>query len=375
MATRYDYSATPGWQLTGIISRIPGTSADGGSVTVSQAGNFTNLSAFTLARDASAIFLPPVDTVSFNLAGGAYRMFSVPVSPVDSTASQILGDDLGAYSDTTWRIFGYKPSLGYVERPNIFSGYGYWLATANDALIDAEGYVLLNTFNQPIDSGWNLISDPFDTTVTLANIRVSWNDAVSHHLNNFGDTIVNSVVRQRMYNWQDASPDFENNGTWDSLTPYNVLDQMHPWTGYALYAVQPCTLMMERFMGKGPVEPAKAPQYQIDWQLTMDVASGNAVDRGLKLGVSPQAKETYDRLDAEKPPLISSNVKAFFLHQDWNQGPCQEYQYDFRPAADYIEWPLMIEAAQADQPVAMNVQITGELGNEGYLYLLDRKKG
>ncbi|MBI5806645.1 Ig-like domain-containing protein [candidate division TA06 bacterium] len=314
------------------------------------------------------------DSMVFNLAGGAYRMFSVPLSPVDSTPAQILGDELGAYSDSTWRIFGYKPASGYVERPNISSGYGYWLATAGNAQVEVKGTRFMNFFNQPIDSGWNLIGNPFDTTVTLANVIVLWNDTIGHFVN-FTDSTVNSVVRQRMYNWRDASPDFENNGVWDSLTPYNAGDQMHPWTGYALYAVRPCTLMMERFMGKGPVEAVKAPQYQIDWQLTMDVVSGNAVDRGLKLGVSPQAREAYDRLDAEKPPLISSNVKAFFLHQDWNQGPCQDYQNDFRPAADYIEWPLVIEAAKADQLVVLNTQITGEPGNGGYLYLLDRKKG
>ena len=314
------------------------------------------------------------DSMVFNLAGGAYRMFSVPLSPVDSTPAQILGDELGVYSDSTWRIFGYKPSSGYAEQPNLSSGHGYWLATAGNAQVEVKGTRLMNFFNQPVDSGWNLIGDPFDTTVTLTNISILWSDTSSHLLG-FTDSLVNSVVRQRMHNWQDASQDFENNGTWDSLTPYNAGDQMHPWTGYALYAVRPCTLMMERFMGKGQVEPAKAPQYQIDWQLTMDVVSGNAVDRGLKLGVSPQAREAYDRLDAEKPPLISSNVKAFFLHQDWNQGPCQDYQHDFRPSADYIEWPLMIEAAKADQPVMLNAQISGELGSEGYLYLVDRKRG
>ncbi|MBI4727301.1 T9SS type A sorting domain-containing protein [candidate division TA06 bacterium] len=374
VAARYDYTATPGWQLPAIIARNPGTAADGGSVVINHAGNFATNPEFTLARDSAAIFLPPVDTLSFNLAGGAYRMFSVPVSPFDSTISRILGDDLGAYSDTTWRIFGYKPSSDYAEQPYIFSGYGYWLATTNDALIDADGYVLLNTFNQPIDGGWNLIGDPFDTTVTLANITVLWNDTASHSLN-FTDSTVNDVVRQKIYNWRDDSPDFENNGVWDSLIPYNVGDQMRPWMGYALYALRPCTLMMERFRGQKSDKPAQAPQCQIDWQLALDVSSGTAVDRGLKLGVSPQASQTYDRLDAEKPPLIFHTVKAFIPHQDWNQGPCRSYQYDFRPPADYIEWPLVIETAQADQPVVLTAQISGELGNEGYLYLLDRRRG
>jgi hypothetical protein len=314
------------------------------------------------------------DSLSFSLAGGAYRMFSVPLSPVDSTPAQILGDELGAYSDSTWRIFGYKPALGFVERPNISSGRGYWLATAGNALVEVKGTRLMNFFNQPLDSGWNLIGDPFDTTVTLANVNVLWNDTASHYVN-YTDPAVNSVVRQRMYNWQDASPDLVNNGAWDSLTPFTAGDRMFPWVGYALYAVRPCTLRMERFMGKESEEAAQAPKYQIDWQLNMDVASGQAVDRGVKLGVSAQAREDYDRLDAEKPPLISNTVKAFIPHTDWNQGPCQEYQQDFRPAADYIEWPLMIETARAGQPVVLSSQLTGELGNGGYLYLLDRRKG
>ncbi|HBE73297.1 MAG TPA: hypothetical protein DDW31_04295, partial [candidate division Zixibacteria bacterium] len=42
-------------------------------------------------------------TISTPWAGGAWRLWSSPLAPLDTTALGLLGDDLGAYSDTTWR--------------------------------------------------------------------------------------------------------------------------------------------------------------------------------------------------------------------------------------------------------------------------------
>jgi hypothetical protein len=203
---------------------------------------------------------------------------------------------------------------------------------------------------------------------------VVWQDTAFHYLP-YSDSLVNSVFSQRLWTWNDPTNDLVNdNGQWDSLTPFNPADSLRAWNGYAGYAVRPCTLQISP-LGVKNGKPQAQPAYDILWQADLVVTSGKSSDRGVKIGVSPQAREKYDWLDAEKPPFIASIIKAYIPHQDWNRGPCREYQYDFRPAADYIEWPLMIETAQADQPVVLNVQITGELGSGGYLYLLDRKKG
>jgi hypothetical protein len=317
----------------------------------------------------------PSETLNTAWAGGAYRLVSLPLVPTDSTAAGNFGDDLGAYSDSTWRMFGYKPGAGYVENPKLSSGYGYWLASAGDAGLDVIGIPPEEFAYVPVESGWNLIGMPFDTTLELNKIMVIWRDSSASHYLPYGDPLVDSVFSQRLWSWNDPTNDLVNdNGQWDSLTPYNPADSLRAWNGYAGYAVRPCTLQISPLGVKG-CQPKNAPAYDISWQAVLGVTSGKSSDSGIKIGVSPQAREKYDRLDAEKPPFIASTIKAYIPHQDWNRGPCREYQYDFRPAADYIEWPLMIETAQADQPVVLNVQITGELGSGGYLYLLDRKKG
>jgi hypothetical protein len=316
----------------------------------------------------------PQETLSTAWAGGAYRLVSLPLVPTDTTALGNFGDDLGAYSDSTWRMLGYKPSSGYTERPRPVNGYGYWLASAGNASLDIAGTTPEQFVFIPLEAGWNIIGMPFDTTLDLNKITVRWRDATSHALR-YDDPLVDSVFSQRLWYWNDPTNDLVNdNGQWDSLTPYNQADSLRAWRGYAGYAVLPCTLQISP-IGAKEGKSHDAPAYEISWQAGIEISSGQSRDGGIRIGVSPQAGERYDRLDAEKPPFIASNIRAYIPHDDWDRGPCREYQYDFRPAADYIEWPLMIEAAGTDQPVMLNTQITGELGNEGYLYLLDRRKG
>ena len=476
VAIRYDNGATPGWQFPNVAARNINDTADGGSIVLSHAGNFTDNPQFTLARDSSAVadlagpyisyvqpfdgqagvrldeqvmfsFSEPVDTTSLAFscspdpggwvrnwdpsgqwltlghlpfspgqlyvmtidsvsdvsgnplrtdtttvanpwsftvqpnetlstawAGGAYRLVSVPLVPADTTALGSFGDDLGAYSDSTWRMFGYKPAAGYAENPGIFNGRGYWMASAGDASLDIVGTAPEQFVTVPVDSGWNIIGMPFDTVLDLNKITVIWYDTASHYLR-YDDPLVDSMFSQRLWSWNDPTNDLVNdNGQWDSLTPYNPADSLRSWNGYAGYAALPCTLQISPIGMKGG-QPQKRPVYDISWQASLGVSSGKSFDSGIKIGISPQAREKYDRLDAEKPPFIASTIKAYIPHQDWNRGPCREYQHDFRPAAEYIEWPLMVEADRADQPVVLNAQITGELGSEGHLYLLDRKSG
>jgi hypothetical protein len=314
----------------------------------------------------------PNDTTSYAWAGGAYRLVSVPVVPGDTTAAGNFGDDLGAYSDTTWRLFGYKPGAGYVENPRISNGYGYWMASSSNASLDVIGTPPDQFVTVPVDSGWNIIGMPFDTVLHLTNIIIIWTDTTSHYLR-YDSSLVNTVFRQRLWSWNDPTNDLVNDdGVWDSLTPFNPADSLRSWQGYAAYAVRPCTLQISPIGSKnGKISPA--PQAQVDWQLYLDVASGRSSDRGLRLGVSPQAEEKYDRLDAEKPPLIASSLRAYFPHDDWGQGPCQAYQYDFRPSSWYIEWPLKVDLADQNRQGNLTYSLEGDLEPGYTLYLVDRK--
>ncbi|MCU0606589.1 MAG: Ig-like domain-containing protein [Candidatus Edwardsbacteria bacterium] len=312
-----------------------------------------------------------LDTMATAWGGGVWKLWSAPLQPQDSSAAAVLGDDLGAYSDTTWRLVGYKPSSGYIERPAIAPGYGYWLASAGSAVIDVQGIPLSGAHATALDSGWNIVGDPFDVAVALSGMRVRWHDGASHELS-YADTMVNGVLRQLMWDYLDNSADLVNNGWWDTLAPAPPGDSLRPWRGCAVYAVRPCSLLVDRAAkGSGMIAP---PVRSIRWQLELSAAMGSSVDRGLRLGVSPQASACYDRLDAEKPPLVSGGLSLSIPHHDWGQGPCRSYLRDFRPPGAEQRWLLRVDAT-GQAPVQVDFSLAGALEPEYELYIVNSGLG
>lgn len=304
-------------------------------------------------------------------SGGAWRLFSVPVMPLDTSALAVLGDDLGAYADTTWRLVAYKPNSGYIERPSLYPGYGYWLASAADAAIDIQGSRITQPISLALDSGWNVVGNPYDTLVYISGFRVRWTDSLEHDLS-YGDPSVNQVLRQVMWQYLDNTGDLVNNGYWDSLTPFSDNNRFQPWSGYAVYAVRPCTLLLNRvWKGKEGWRPSPT---ELAWRLELSAYSRKAADKGLVLGVSPQALTGYDRLDAEKPPLITENLSLYLPHHDWGQGPCHRYLHDFRPPGMEQRWLVRAEAL-GREPVKIVYNLQGRLEPGFQLYLVNRKIG
>lgn len=310
-------------------------------------------------------------TMVTNWGGGVWRLWSAPMMPQDTSALAILGDDLGAYSDTTWRFLGYKQGAGYLELPSVYPGYGYWLATAQSASIDVQGAPLTGIQAVALDSGWNMVGDPFDSSASLSGLRVRWNDGVPHELP-FGDSLVNSVLRQRLYQYLDNSADMVNNGYWDTLDPASAADSIRPWQGYAAYAARPCSLVVERGFKGGEVDGR--PERQIIWQLELSAYMGPWADRGLRVGISPQASAAYDRLDAEKPPLVTDQLSMQLPHYDWNQGPCRSYMRDFRPPGFEQQWTIKVDAAER-LPVGVDFALEGRLEPDYHLYIVNRRLG
>ncbi|MDQ7797435.1 MAG: Ig-like domain-containing protein [Candidatus Edwardsbacteria bacterium] len=322
----------------------------------------------------------PYETLSVAWTGGAYKLFSVPVKPGTNAALTNLGDDLGAYSDSTWLMFGYDAAANsFPARPDIYNGYGYWLASANNATIDIQGLQQDNYSNVGLQPGWNLIGCPFEDPVLVQAIEVI---DTMQQMRTYNDTTNNmflndSLVRQRMWSYSDHSYDFVNNGAWDSLSAFDSASHLQPWQGYAVYALQPCTLfMMPAFKSSAKgVRLVASPKVEVSWQAEFSASSGQAADRGIRIGISPQAKAGYDRLDAEKPPLVSSDVMAYIPHDDWNQGPCRSYQYDFRPGSDHVEWPLTVKTSSDDRPAELAYNLSQTIPDGYQLYLVDRRTG
>jgi hypothetical protein len=349
-----------------------------------QVDSINDISGNPLRTDTTTVSNPwtfesqPYETLSVAWNGGAYKLFSVPLIPSLNPAVSLLGDDLGAYSDSTWLMYGYKTSVdSFLGRPDIYNGRGYWLASTNNATIDAQGVKQMNSATVGLETGWNLIGCPFVNPVVVPMIEVV--DTIGQ-IRMYNDTtngmfLNDSIVRQIMWTYNDNSYDFANNGSWDSLSAFDTTNHLQAWEGYAIYALQPCSLfMMPAYKSAAKaVKLAPAPKTEINWQAEFSVFSGKAADRGIRIGTSPQARENYDRLDAEKPPLVSTEISAYIPHEDWNQGPCRAYQRDFRPQTNYIEWPLMVKTSSADKVAVLKYNISQEMPDGYQLYLVNRR--
>jgi YVTN family beta-propeller protein len=380
LSLRFHCTPDPGgWSLYWGFSRdyvmlshsnlLPGTVY---TITVdSLADSSGNLLAAGPAPNPWSFATKPSVTLSTFWQGGAYRLFSIPLLATDSSAIGMLGDDLGAYGSTGWRLMGYKTEAdSFIERSYIINGRGYWLASMSDATIDAAGAVhdSFASVKIPMFPGWNLIGTPFNAPASVASIQV-----VDTVWRPYSDSSSWNLVSSRIWHYNDNTADLINNGAWDSLSPADSTARMNPWKGYALYAAAGCSLYIQGIGSKGMPAKQILNDYRIDWQLEVTAASGQATDRGLRLGVSSQAREGYDRLDSEKPPLVSNQVRIYISHDDWDRGPCQQYQYDFRPPADHIEWPLTAETS--DKEGALSFKLSGALPAGHKLYLADRSAG
>lgn len=304
--------------------------------------------------------------------GGAYRLFSIPLQGTDSSATALLGDDLGTYGSSNWRLVGYKPEVdSFVERPFVTNGHGYWLASVKNATLDISGveYDSSVSVKLALYPGWNLIGDPFNNKISVGSIQVI--DTAGWW--SYSDPMSWSLVDPRIWYYTDNTADLVNNGRWDTLSPLDTASYLLPWRGYALNAASPCSLYIQTLIDKSRSKQSdyKSEEYDIDWQLEISAVCGLATDGGLRVGVSPQAGEKYDRLDAAKPPLVSDQIKLYLPHDDWGRGPCRQYLYDFRPSGEYIEWPLVVENTEAGN-AELSFQLEGALSPGYKLYLINR---
>jgi DNA-binding beta-propeller fold protein YncE len=315
-----------------------------------------------------------LDTAQCQWTGRRYQLVSLPLQPYDSTATGTLGDDLGAYGPSGWRLFGYDPvSTSYVETPPLKLGQGYWLSSVNTATLDAVGFQLPNqgsSLTMRLGQGWNLIGCPFAVPIRAGSCEVMGAAVYS-----WSDTLSNGLLRQIARIYYDSTMDYVNDGRWDrdSLSPLIDGDSLRPWAGYAVYATQPCSLLaitpISRDQLPAGARPAPAA---IDWSLEVTAQAGGISDR-VRIGVSPQASPAYDRLDGEKPPPLTEDIKLYLPHADWGPGSWHQYASDFMPAGDHLEWPLALELADQSREAVLNFDLEGRLPDGQRLFLVERK--
>ena len=119
-------------------------------------------------------------TPRMELLAGA-QMVTFPYTFPDTS----IGTVIGLQPEIDFRAFKYDPGqLSYVQASSVERGVGYWVIPTSD-----QGFVTLQNATAPIDNGsggllttiepgWNLIGNPYNYAVPLADRSPSWRTAL-----------------------------------------------------------------------------------------------------------------------------------------------------------------------------------------------------
>jgi len=165
-----------------------------------------------------AVTFPAGDLTTSSVNGSGYsgglpidkwRLLAVPAVLSTATVAGVIGDELGAQSSATWRIFRYDQNTStYKENPNNFTpGESYWIyqRVEDNLVLTAPGGETgsMDGTNLTIVPGWNLISSPYPFLVDAALNQTLFYGPVTYGVSG------------------------------ESWT--NVQTELIPWSGYALY--------------------------------------------------------------------------------------------------------------------------------------------
>lgn len=257
-------------------------------------------------------------------------MVSIPLDLGDNSISGFLQDDLGeSDGGRNWRLFTHDPELGYRELPaeeeqGLCQGHAYWLITRNPVILDTAPRIFTSTpcdsaFAISLESGWNMIGDPFAFPVAADGMTV---DGIA-----FADQ---QDVQVPIAHRPPAAPD---------LAGVAVIE---PFTGYWVenLADHEITLRIPpvEATAADKTEPTPAPQPGA-WTLTLTATCGDLTTEA-RLGVHPEATDGRDRQDRGLVPLAPGGGLALSLGEEL------DLAWDIRPGAVGHAWSVGVQAQE-----------------------------
>jgi hypothetical protein len=293
---------------------------------------------------------------------GRYEMVSLPLE-MQGTMLGTVADDLGGVDATRWRLFAYESAFpNYVEVPtDDFSeferGRGYWLVMREPTALDTGPATGRSTradipFEILLQSGWNLIGNPFAFDVAWGDIDRSEPDSID--------------APWAFDPSRGATGDYEDDAP-ATLTPFR---------GYLVRnrSSQPQTLRIhprEANNGDGARKEPSAPS----WQLVLTAAAAEASGTVI-VGSHAESLAGFDELDRERPPSPPGPwLSTAIVHRDW--GPrAGLYRRDLRDMhADGHSWEIEIVTQERAEDVVLTGRWSPEPDDYLSLRLFDLEQG
>ena len=257
------------------------------------AGPFSSAWTFTTVASGAV-----TGTVGFSgdVSSTSYRMFGLP-----GVGTRKVGDILTGTQKTDWRMIRDN------GKDTTYPAY-YVDLTADSALKTGEGYWLLQrkdlnvsrtdtlpalatdgTYGIPLHSGWNMITDPFSSSVLRTAVIAA-----------------NGLPAGTLF-WEHAGATRTSSGT--------TLD---PFKGYYFDndTLNLTKLKIPYPFGTTVAKLAKAPG--VDWRVELMFDSDINTDRDNYIGIAPSVGTGRNELDQHEAPLVFDQGFLYFVRPEWD---------------------------------------------------------
>lgn len=279
------------------------------------------------------------------------NLIGMPYQFADTSLDAILGLTTGRdYVAYQWdpEFNGYQP-VTTVQR-----GMGYWLVpnaaitnrTLNGAAIPTDsgsGGLLVS-----LKRGWNLISNPYNYAVPLAQLVGVAEDAPENALS-WTELVQNRFVNSALTVFT-PNPNLPGGGSYSLTQGSNPLIQPH--TGYWLFVstFQPLRLVWppvftETLPNSGRSLEERWAQNDRQWRLQLAARSEHGVDTTTFVGVNSDARRAVTQQLMKAPAAPGSKLEMSVI-DDVNSQPSRMAQ-SIRDRGGRQEWKLQVQAKAA----------------------------
>jgi len=235
-------------------------------------------------------------------------------------------------------------------------GTGYWLNLAGPTDLAQEGTPAATIHEIPLVPGWNLIGNPFLSSIEFYATSVRDQDGV---LRSVQDAMARNVLGSGLFAYM--------------LGGYRVAAALTPYVGYWLNANEPCELVIDEStdtLGVGtqaarPAVPVPADGWLLQLQTTATVAG--LQDTAAYIGTAAGASDGFDPgLDQAKPPVPAIGAYVYLSLQganapgmavDIRSQQSKQQQWDVEVQTNLkgqpieISWPDMSGVPAGTQPI------------------------
>jgi hypothetical protein len=310
------------------------------------------------------------------LPGGEYRMISLPGEP-DGGIDDVLVDDLGEHSRTSWRLGRWNGAAGceadcYDEYPNVDAfapGRGFWLIARSKTRFDFSGTSvdIREPHAIPLAMGWNQIATPFAFTTDWLSTRVRF-DGQTYALNEEHVVGADTIYVE------------------DNLVSFDGVYQGHqsslePWMGYWIYngSTRPVEALVypdiqAALLADGPGEDGPYAGRQVQNLITVSISSRETLRGTVLAGTSPEARDGWDTMDHREPPAIGEYIRLVFDRPEWGRR-AGRYMTDVRKGtAQGCAWNLAAESS-GETAASLTAEPSMELPAGWDLFVYDLESG